>query len=525
MSYRAISKLTFAALLGMLLFGCGGGGGATPSGGIGGTGVVSSGTITAFGSVWHNGVEYETVGAVFEKNDIIVEASATAGDDQVHFRRGMRVKVNGSNTGATGTATRIEFDNDIKGPISALSVVGTDGRFKDLTIFGRTVRIDRDSTIFDDGVPGFSFSTVAVNDIVEVSALSDAAGIINAGYIELKGDLITTPNPLVELKGIIAGLDTTGNQFSIGTVTVNYSDTTTTFDNVPGSNETGLANGDFVEVKGTYQNATTVQATRIEIEGGLFGNDEVQVEIEGIVTAFVDQSNFSISIDGNPSNTIPVDASGATTIEPGGLFSDGLIGVGTKVEVEGPIVGGTLIAEEVKLRGNLVKVEATVLIIGASSITLQITPTDTVTLNVDTQTQYRDDFGTSPFGLAQIGVGDYLEVRGGWNGSSATLTEVRRRDRDIAPADGNLDGGGDDVILQGPLDAPATTGGLSIMGVNFTFDGGTSFEDGDDSPFPNVAAFVASPNNRTGAIVKVKDNQVGATGLGNGVGDEAEYEN
>ena len=46
--------------------GCGGGGSSNVAG-IGGTGKIASGTITGFGSIFVNGIEYEIDNALFAK--------------------------------------------------------------------------------------------------------------------------------------------------------------------------------------------------------------------------------------------------------------------------------------------------------------------------------------------------------------------------------------------------------------------------------------------------------------------------
>ncbi|GAB4348622.1 MAG: hypothetical protein Kow006_09510 [Gammaproteobacteria bacterium] len=527
MDSRTTRKLLVASLLALTLQSCGGGGGTVAGGGIGGTGVISSGSVTGFGSIWQNEVEYETTGAEFEVNDVVVTSNATAGDDQTHFRRGMRIKITGTKSGASGTATRVEYDSDLKGPVSAISNIGDPPaeRFRDLTIYGKTVRLDRDNTLFY-GTPPITLDDIEVGDVVEISGLFDEAGRLVATFVELTDDLGSNPSAAVELQGPISGLDTGANRFTIGSVTINYSDPpATSFVNVPGGDESGLANGQYVEVKGTHNGVgPAIDATRIEIEDGLFGDNESEVEIEGIVTAFTDRSDFDITIDDNPANTINIDASGATELEPANLFADGLVVAGSRLEVEGPIVGGTLVAREVKLRGNKVKIEAKVEFTGLNSLTFRITPLDTLTVNVDAQTQYRDDFNTPGFGLAQINAGDFLEVRGSWDGNAVTLTEVRRTDRDFSPADGLLDNNGDDVILQGPLDSPATGSGLTILGVSFTYDASVEFKDADDNSI-SQSEFLDPATNRAGAIVKVKDEQDGVgSGLGDGDADEVEYE-
>ena len=62
-------RLLFALFSVFLLISCdSGGGGMTAGGGIGGTGIISSGTITAFGSIVVNGTEFDTSNAAIIVN-------------------------------------------------------------------------------------------------------------------------------------------------------------------------------------------------------------------------------------------------------------------------------------------------------------------------------------------------------------------------------------------------------------------------------------------------------------------------
>ena len=120
-------KKYFLPLLVLVLFvaGCGGGGGGGSSlagGGIGGTG-ITSGTITGFGSVFVNGVEFETDGSSFDVDDNI-------GTDQDVLGLGMVVTITGSINpdGVTWTALSILYDDEVEGPIAADPVEDEIGR-------------------------------------------------------------------------------------------------------------------------------------------------------------------------------------------------------------------------------------------------------------------------------------------------------------------------------------------------------------------------------------------------------------
>ena len=76
--------------------------------GIGGSGITSSGTITGFGSVYVNGVKFETSSSTFTIDD-------NPGIEDL-LAVGMRVTVKGTLNadGVSGTATSVSYDDDWK---------------------------------------------------------------------------------------------------------------------------------------------------------------------------------------------------------------------------------------------------------------------------------------------------------------------------------------------------------------------------------------------------------------------------
>ena len=91
-----------------------------------------------------------------------------------------------------------------------------------------------------------------------------------------------------------------------------------------------------MEVEGVIQDPTTVLAEEVEYEDEDFGDDIDEISLEGVISNYVSDANFEI-------NGQLVDASGAQRSPPGLTLMDGL-----NVEVEGPIIGGVLIADEVE---------------------------------------------------------------------------------------------------------------------------------------------------------------------------------
>jgi len=334
-----------------------------------------------------------------------------------------------------------------------------------------------------------TFDTLAVNDVIEVSGFVDNAGLLHATRIEKKENFVAGASE-IELKGIVSGLS--GTTFSLGSFTVNFAgaDLSGVFGGV-------VANGMEVEVKGTL-NGTTITATRVEEEEDLFDADEDKVSLEGIITDFVNNSNFSIAGQ-------PVDASSAT-FEPAGL----VLGNGVEVEAEGPIVNSVLQATEVEARGGDVKIDATVLSVNntGGTITLQFVPGN-VTVSVTSQTSLRDDLGIfDPYTLGNIAAGNFLEIRGFVDGNGNIIADEIRRDDP------------DDDILQGPADSCTAGSDVVIFGLSFGLvNGTTSFEDENEVPLADSAAFCNAVNSSS-FFVKVKDDQSSR----DGVADEAELE-
>ena len=102
---------------------------------------MSSGTITGFGSIFVNGVEWQTSGATITVDD-------NPGTES-ELKVGQVVTVRGTlnAAGTNGTADSVEFDNSVEGPIASIDLAT--GSF---VVLGQTVLVSAD-TGFDDNVP------------------------------------------------------------------------------------------------------------------------------------------------------------------------------------------------------------------------------------------------------------------------------------------------------------------------------------------------------------------------------------
>jgi hypothetical protein len=431
----------------LALASCGGG-----TSGTGGSGVTSTGTITAFGSVFVNGVEFNTSGAT-----IVLDGNPAMERD---LRVGMVVTVNGSRSGSSGSATRIEVDDALKGFVEAKPDANH------WTVMGQTVLVD-DRTRFENDVqPG-------VGDFAEVHGLVVADGTISGGFIEKKN----APFPAFEVKGFVKNHNDASKTFDIGALTVNYSNAT--INDMP--NPAGNAwNGLLVEAKGNTCAATpvcgTLTANKVEPNGPQM-REAAEFEIEGFVTSLTSTSDFVV---GNQR----VVTTGSTRFERG-IASD--IAVGVKLEVEGVLAGGVLTATKVEF-GDSIKIEADIDTVGTGSLTLRGLPGITVTVNSLTQ------FEGGVSGVNNLVAGNHVRIRGRASGSNTVIAaEVERRSADPR------------VELQGPIGS--ITGAspnqiVTILGVAVDTTG-VVFED------VNRATFFAQAV--VGTLVKARGSLSGST--------------
>jgi len=485
------------------LAGCGSSG--SDVAGIGGTGVTpvgvkSSGTITGFGSVYVNGVKYDTTNAT-----ITIDDNPGVESD---LGLGMRVTVGGdvSADGVSGTASTISFSSDLKGPVANLAAVGNDGEFKTLTVLGRQVRISAGSTNFDiSGASGtFDFDTIANDNYVEISGFLDSNDVVQATRVELKAANFTPVSTPVEIKGTVenftAGATTTFTLANTAGVTIDATNAI-----VDDSLAGGIADGAFVEVKGTCSSAqcTTLDASKVESGFDDLSNAD-DVEVEGVITSLTDQDTFEV-------NGIPVDASGAgVTRIPDTI----VLSVNSEVEVEGSFVNDVLVATKVKDESDDIKIEATISSVDPANNSFVLEPVKNqfITVTIDTSTEVEDEVGgtTNPDDLINsLSGGDFVSVEGYDGGSGTVVASEVKRENAVDP----------DVIVQGIMDSYTSGTEVVVLGVTF----GVAFPEtefegpNDQTPF-NQADFVSAAQPGV-TLIKVKDKDPL-----NGVADEIEIE-
>jgi len=438
------SVMTLSLLVALGLSGCGGDN--EPSAEIQ-SNVLNkhtSGVITGFGSVFINGVEYETDGARF-----IVDG--VEGDESL-LKLGMVVSLNGrvNSDGATGTAWEIEFDNEVEGVVLANNFA----KDKTLNIMGLTVRID-DETVFESNITEISdMANIVTGNIIEVSGYSGGDGNILATRLEVK-KLTHEVGDEVELKGKVGHL--TATTFMIGDLTINYA--LALFDDDLSS---GLTEGLFVEVKSRdgLNEAQQLIAYEIDVKGrnsklerpkNSEKNDDI--EIQGMVTSMANLPEFTV-------NGVPVILNDQTYFEYGDVS---LLVNGMKLKVEGYLdENGKLVAEKIKLdrHANIKlegKVMSTSLLDNTVMIFGQAIKINNFTMVKDKRYDDDDQDVKYNFGIDDLQVDNWLEVSAYLDESGQLVAKKMKREK--------LDASKQDV-LQGQLALlDSTTLQFSIAGI------------------------------------------------------------
>lgn len=478
---------TFHAILLTLVFmaiaacGSGGGGdGGVASGGTGGTG-ISSGSITGFGSIFVNGVEFSTNGATIRRDD------SSIGENEL--RKGMIVEVQGSIASSTsGTAATVDVEEAVRGPVESKSGTASAGT---LVVLGQTVLVD-DTTLIDNNVP--NFGAISPGMLLEVHGLRRADGSIAASFIEQK------TAPVFAVRGSVANHNTLAQSFTIGALTVNYNGAIT--NDMPA----GSWNGLFVEVKGATCSGSpvcgTLTAGKVEPAGLGLANAN-QAEIEGFVTTLASTSDFTV-------NSQRVVTTGGTVFS-GGVQSEIVLGV--KLEVEGSLAGGVLTATKVQFKDS-VKLESNASVSG-SSITLEGLPGITVTANAFTE--FKNTAATAS-NLAPLNNRN-VRIRGRASGAASVIaTEIE--DRGAADPNG-------DVILQGTVaKADVINPTFKILGITVDTSqlAAADFRDVNDNAIVGGQTAFFNALTPNGGLVKAKGRLPATNALSAGTLREVELE-
>jgi len=325
------------------------------------------------------------------------------------------------------------------------------------------VQVDDDTEF--DGVTLRDMNSFAIGDLVEVSCLQDPANNrVQARRIEYKGPFANGASE-TEVKGTVSNLNLAAGTCTVGGLAVNFGGI------AAGDRPAGLANGMNVEVAGRSFANGTLTADRLRDRD----RDRIQladgdgVEVEGYVGDFVSLSSFKV-------NGQVVNAANATVRN--GTAAD--IRNGVKVEAEGTIANGVLVAKVLVLRMQAtVRVEAGMQAKAADSVTLLGR-----TIKVNAETRITDRLAShhrpAAATLAALNVGDRLEVLAYRDAAgSLVATQIDRTEADPL------------VVVKGPADAKTPTTGLTLAGFGVGTGAATRYRDASGN-LVDAATFYAA---------------------------------
>lgn len=350
------------------------------SGGEGGTGVtpfdISHGQITGFGSIFVNGVEFDTT-------NVAISLEGISGSN-TDLKLGMVVTVKGTINadGITGTADTVSVEEVIMG------LVQTNDGMNTLTVLDQTIQVPANARF--DGVADITGLTPNV-DFVEISGYVKDSGVISAVRIELLGAGQTES----KLFGNITNLDIASiGTFKVGsTLIVDYASA-----NISGFSNNTLSNNAFVKIKGSY-NAPSNTLTATSVENALVSDIDVdKIEIEGFVTSIISATNFFIG-----GTEVQVDVN---TVYDGGAVDE--IFTGMFLEAEGALVEGILIAEEIEFEDKI-RIEAEIANVDTVANTITLTGLAGLVINLDSFTEFSSDL--LPGGMNSLTTGSMIRIR------------------------------------------------------------------------------------------------------------------
>ncbi len=343
-------------------------------------GIEGTGIVSGFGSVFVNGIEFDTAETEFVFNGMPATEDSLRAGDIVRFVGELH------DDGAR--ATLIEFDRFVDGPIGELVLddgVGT------LTALGQAVRIDENTRFINTGP-----AQLAVGDLIAVSGLLDGDGVLRATSLQ-EGPTYMPGITLIDIEGFVRDLDVAAGRFEIGELVVDFSDAVVTETAGP------LESGAFVQAAGVQgaEAGAPLIAAAVEVRTRSIGQPGEEVSIDAVITNFAGLDDFRLN--GQPVDAATAERTDNATLAP----ADGV-----RVQVRGFVRDGTVIADTLSVypppsfqqRGEVQAVAA-----DANSFTL-----DDEVLGVTESTVYLDSSAAADrrFRIDALQPGDSIEAAG-----------------------------------------------------------------------------------------------------------------
>ena len=430
MSSIKLSSMLVTLFIGLLFTACSGGESGT--GLSGGHPQVAVGVITGFGSVFVNGVEYDTSTAEITANDAI----ATEQDLSI----GTVVTVVGSanRSHTAGKATAIVYESDVHGIVKQINPDGS------LMVMGQTVELDAETVFESDINTVKTTSDIPIGSVVEASGYRTGDNILHATHLILVSVAYSAGEPLT-IKGTISS-DFASGRFSLGDLVVAV-DNTTEFSNIPNQQ---LIPGMKIKVKSMREIFNNeFLADKIELSKSKYTNIGDFVEIEGIIMK-PDLPAGEFLLNGYTvyfSNQTKFDGGSASNLTEG-----------VKAAVEGVLLSDNQIeAKNISLR-NKSKIELTAQVTSVD-ITADQVNVSGVNVQLTSKTLLKDDDKTTKvkrFSIADLYPGDKVQIkaREGGHANEIVATQFRRQKAQSTDNSFELKGvldelGSDQIIISG----------------------------------------------------------------------------
>ncbi|MBO9470944.1 hypothetical protein J7355_12620 [Endozoicomonas sp. G2_2] len=435
------------------LVACGSGGGDDGrTAGIEGTGIVSG-----FGSVYVDGIEFETTNAeILFVGDIVDESALSVGDI---------VSVSGTvDNDDRASARRIVFERTLDGPVESIEMNGERG---ELVALEQTVRFDEDTTFVN-----LSADALNPGDLIAVSGFVIDSNLFHAESIRRNDDGFVPNGSRLEIEGDIDTVD--GTQLTVGNQLIR-------FDNARVSpNRTALRAGQAIEAFGSRgaDRGDPLIADEINVLDVKTTEDGRRMFVEAAIRDYNGLDNF---IAGG----WRIDARDAERVDDGALG----LGPGVMVSVRGTFDNG-------RIQASTLEAET------PSSATIQ-GPIDTVdadndrisllgvTVDVPPDTRYRPlraaasgTSGDRSLRIDDLAVGDIVRLDIFDSGERLTARALQRARSDD----------GIDAALIGPVErvvgaAPNPT--VVIAGITARTQTGRTLYYGANGEKINATAFAA----------------------------------
>ena len=446
-------KIFITSLVLVLLSACSGGTGGTGAGGT--TSSVSSGAVTKLGSVFVNGVEFETINASITRDGVTVSEATVLS---------MPAEVIGTISGDSGTAVSVTASTAVKGVVDSVT------NETSMVVMGQTIRLDDGALVSTN--PNDAFTDLIAGDLVEIAGMPKTGGVIIATLVEEKSSLLE-----YKVKGYVKSgtVNTGAKTFEIGGLIINYN--SADMSDVPG----GPADDLLLEVKAsTAPVAGVLTATKIEIEG-LSIDTADKVEVEGYIRDLTGSNpDYTFYINGQEVQT------DSSTVFEGATAT--FIAENIKVEAEGVLVSEVIQADKVSLKDS-VRMEGDIVSLSGNSFSLEGMTGITVTVNAATEINSTSDLFTD------FSNGTHVRLRG-VPATATTVTVTRLDERN--PGD-------PDAYLRGPVSGIASTV-ITVLGQDIDVVG-LSFQDENDVGITQ-SAFLAAI--QVGTPVKIQGTLSGA---------------